>query len=209
MKILSLFLVTILISCQLDALEQEFFLELDMSWNFSLEDKMNVYNYNEDDSFLSGLGGGFGYRASFDFNVLKLGPSLSYHQKSEDLVRNTGASQDKFSAKFESSRLGLFLKLDLWQGIALYSEYHPVVSSKVKKLNSGSHSPLQIGDSISGTSSGYGFYMYWQNNVAVTAIYRKTIYKDMNLSGVKTSLPNQQYNRPSLDEFVVQMSYWF
>ena len=194
---------------KLYAFEQEFFLELDMTWNYSWQDKTNFYAYTENDSFLSGLGGGLGYRISFDLDYLQLGGIISYQQKSEDIIRSSGASNDEFSMNLESTRVGLFLKLPLWQGLSIYAEYCPSVSSKLKKQNSSGYSPMSLGDSLRGVSSGYGLYMYWQNNIAVSAIFRQTIYKDVGLSGASLSLPNDQYNRISLDEFVVQMSYWY
>lgn len=207
--VMGVFLLCLFFNSGLQAMENEFFLELDMSWNLSWQDDTNFYAYTENESFLSGIGGGIGYRSSFDLTYIHLGVLLSYHQKSEDIVRSSGSLSDEFSIQLESTHIGSFLKIPLWQGVSLYTEYKPSVSSKVKKQNSSSYSPFVVGDQLSGVSSGFGVYMYWQNHISVSGIYRQTIYKDIILSGSTSSLPNSQYDRLAIDEFVVQMGYWF
>lgn len=191
------------------AQQTELYIEAQMVWDTRWQDSTANIVYNDSDDFFAGVGAGLGAKWHYPVSIFDLGIHASVARLKEDWqFINSSQQTVPLSMALDRRMLGLLLKLNLWRGVSLYSEWNPVVEQDVAVSLGGSDNPFVPGDQMKGTAHAMGFDFAWPQ-VGVTAVYRFFDFRQLHLQNQRLSLPNERYSLLRMQEFSVQLSYRF
>jgi hypothetical protein len=83
---------------------------------------------------------------------------------------------------------------------AIVAEYYPWVQNSIIYSDDKSQNPFRKNDRLRATGYGVGFLIGTAASTGYQIFYKKLQYKNVQMNGVDSTLPNDQYQTPNLDE---------
>jgi hypothetical protein len=158
--------------------------------------------YTNQSTFLIGHWGySLGLRPQVKIGQLGLGVVGDFSWISESMDRRLNGTGSATTYRNEFYRTLVGPSALLYAGnFAFVFEYYPLVQSIVKYSDEKSLNPYRKDNKLTATGFGLGFNFGFTNEYCYQLIYKKLTTNKATMNGVSVTLPNNQYERPNVDE---------
>lgn len=153
-----------------------------------------------------------GMRAGLNLFGLMLGGVASHSQIHADgrrVLSSDGEVRGRsYNNSLEQNIVGGFIGLS-GKSIKIWAEYYKEAKIHVTYSTDKTDNPFTMGTKMSGTGFGAGIQVIASTGVAIGGLVRKLSYDEFSIEGVKHNLPDSQFTKKEIWQFLFQGSLFF